>query len=65
MPVPETSYSQVKEAIDAYNQTTYQEAILWALQTKPHVYQGTVPQHVKARRRAANKVARESRRKNR
>lgn len=42
----------------------YQLAILNGLQTKV-VYQGTVPAHVKARRRAANKVARASRRANR
>jgi hypothetical protein len=29
------------------------------------MYEGTVPEHVKARRRAANKVARKSRRVNR
>lgn len=44
--------------------TPYQLAILAALQSK-HVYQGTVPAHIKARRRAANKVARASRRQNR
>lgn len=30
--------------------------------TGKHLYQGTVPAHVKARRRAANKVARKARR---
>lgn len=44
--------------------TPYQLAILNGLQTK-HVYQGTVPAHVKARRRAATKVARVARRQNR
>lgn len=38
--------------------------ILRALQSK-HIYMGTVPAKVKARRRAANKVARVSRRRNR
>lgn len=33
--------------------------------TGRHIYEGTVPQHVKARRRARNKVARLSRRRNR
>lgn len=33
--------------------------------TGKHIYGGTVPGHVKARRRAANKVARASRRRNR
>ena len=42
----------------------YQLAILTALQFKP-VYLGTVPAHVKARRRAAGKVAKASRKKNR
>jgi len=42
----------------------YQQNILAALQAK-HVYAGTVPAHVKAKRRAANKVARASRRVNR
>lgn len=42
----------------------YQKVILAALQTKP-MYQGTVPDEVVAKRRAANKVARASRRKNR
>jgi hypothetical protein len=38
--------------------------ILMALQGKP-MYQGTVPGHVKSRRRAANKVAKRSRQANR
>lgn len=42
----------------------YQRTILHALQGQ-HIYAGTVPAHVKARRRAKNKVARVSRRKNR
>lgn len=42
----------------------YALAILRGLQSM-RVYQGTVPAHVKARRRAANKVARASRRANR
>lgn len=44
--------------------SSYARAILMALQGK-HVYQGTVPNHVKSRRRAASKVARASRRVNR
>jgi hypothetical protein len=45
---------------------TYQRTILVALnQTGRHIYGGTVPAHVKASRRAANKVARQSRRVNR
>jgi hypothetical protein len=41
-------------------------AMLYALNwTGRHVYQGTVPAKVVARRRAANKVARASRRHNR
>lgn len=42
----------------------YNRTILAALQDK-HVYQGTVPAKEKARRRAANKIARASRRANR
>lgn len=38
--------------------------ILHALQRK-HIYAGTVPANVKAKRRAASKVARVSRRRNR
>lgn len=33
--------------------------------TGKHIYAGTVPHHVKARRRAANKAARAARRHNR
>lgn len=45
----------------------FQLAILNGLQFKRlgEVYQGTVPAHVKAKRRAANKAARRSRRMNR
>lgn len=43
---------------------TLQSVILQALQAK-HVYAGTVPAAEKTRRRAANKVARKSRRANR
>ena len=42
----------------------FQRTILGALQAK-HVYAGTVPAAEIARRRAANKVARASRRQNR
>lgn len=48
------------------NPSTYQTDMLYALQRPgKHVYAGTVPDDVKARRRAANKVARRSRRANR
>jgi hypothetical protein len=45
----------------------YQKTILAALSGKSRheIYQGTVPAHVKARRRAANRVARRSRAVNR
>lgn len=42
----------------------YQQSVLYALQGK-HVYAGTVPAHVVARRRAKNRRARVSRRVNR
>lgn len=42
----------------------FQKAILFALQSK-HIYAGTVPAAVVARRRAKNKVARKQRRINR
>jgi len=42
----------------------FQRIMLHALQSK-HVYAGTVPATVVARRRAKNKVARQSRRANR
>lgn len=44
--------------------SAYSVAVLMALQGK-HVYQGTVAPAEKARRRAANRVARKSRRANR
>lgn len=50
--------------LDAAQPSRYQTAILGGLQPK-HVYAGTVPPAVVARRRAANKVARASRRHNR
>lgn len=43
----------------------YSLAILQGLQQGKHVYAGTVPAHVKGRRRARGKVARLSRRVNR
>ena len=45
----------------------YQQAILAGLSAKSSgdVYQGTVPAHVKAKRRAANRVARRTRAANR
>lgn len=46
--------------------STYQKAILMALSAPGRrIYEGTVPAKEKARRRAANKVARQSRRANR
>lgn len=45
--------------------SVYSRAILGGLQNSKHVYAGTVPPNVIARRRAANKVARASRRANR
>lgn len=42
----------------------FQRQMLSAMQSKP-MYQGTVEDHVKAKRRAKNKVARRSRRINR
>lgn len=50
--------------MDSTEPSTYSLAVLSGLQGK-HVYAGTVPAHVKAARRAANKVARVSRRRNR
>lgn len=47
------------------NHQTFQRALLGALQHGKHIYAGTVPTAEIARRRAANKVARISRRKNR
>jgi hypothetical protein len=49
--------------LNAY-ETSWARAILAGLQGK-QMYEGTVPEHVKARRRARNKVARLSRRVNR
>ena len=47
-----------------FGPTSYQLAVLNALQGR-QLYAGTVPAAVKARRRAANKVARRSRARNR
>lgn len=45
---------------------SYQTAILFALnRLNKHIYTGTVPQKVIDRRRAADKVAKQSRRANR
>lgn len=50
----------------AQEPSTYSLSILLALGLKgKQVYAGTVTEKVKSRRRAANKVARQSRRKNR
>ena len=53
--------------LDAGQPSTYEAAILFGLSLKPSsdIYQGTVPAKTVARRRAANKVARASRRANR
>ena len=40
----------------------FQAAILFGLQGKPGMYQGTVPAKVKAHRRAANRAVRKARR---
>lgn len=54
------------EAQEAQERDPYGFAILMGLNvTGKHIYGGTVPEAEKARRRKANKVARESRRKNR
>lgn len=45
--------------------TPYSVTILRALWLLPVIYAGTVPRHVKARRRRQNKAARRSRRINR
>lgn len=45
--------------------SSYQLMILSALQRNAHVYSGTVPTGVKARRRAAHLVAKRSRKTNR
>lgn len=50
---------------DAAAPLRYKNAALGALQGQPHIYGGTVAPAVVARRRAANKVARRSRRVNR
>ena len=57
--------SVVPEGVTA--PSTYSLVMLRALSLKPEgtVYAGTVPAHVKAQRRARNKVARMSRRANR
>jgi hypothetical protein len=44
--------------------TAWAQGIAWGLQRK-HVYGLTVPEHVKAKRRAKNKQARKSRKANR
>ncbi|MGY1946630.1 hypothetical protein [Nocardia asiatica] len=46
-------------------ETPMAQGILHGLQRKKHMYEGTVPEQVKAKRRAKNKVARKSRRNNR
>lgn len=51
--------------LDAVKEDTpYQKAILNGLSRKP-IYRGTVPEHVKQKRRAKNRVARASRKANR
>lgn len=58
MQAPSTTSTTLREP------TSYEIAILNGLQ-RMQLYQGTVPAHVKARRRAANKAARRARRQNR
>lgn len=51
---------------DATTPNPYQRVILFALpRTGKHIYHGTVSAETKAKRRAANRVARASRRRNR
>lgn len=45
--------------------TSFARSILGGLQSHQHIYGGTVPPEVVARRRAKNKQARKSRRQNR
>lgn len=52
--------------VDMIEMTPYQREILFALnRLGKHVYEGTVPSKERKRRRAANRVARASRRNNR
>ena len=43
----------------------FQAAILFGLQGKPQMYEGTVSAKIRARRRATNRAARKARRANR
>jgi hypothetical protein len=73
-PIPMLSTPRValpgvdRDAVDALHaemeatQTLRWRFSLAMAKTGKHVYAGTVPSHVKARRRAANKAARASRR---
>lgn len=61
-PLTEISENVIVEPVNP--PSGYSLAILMALQGK-HVYSGTVSEAEKARRRAANKVARKSRKNNR
>lgn len=63
MTEPTTVHDAIK-ALDIEQPDTYELAILHALQTRPFYY-GTVEPHVIAKRRAKNKVAKASRKKNR
>lgn len=52
--------------MDLGEKMTFQQHVLFGLNnSKKHMYEGTVPSHVKARRRAKNKRARVARRNNR
>ncbi|WP_280389861.1 hypothetical protein [Nocardia wallacei] len=63
---PITPDTKVTRGLDNPNpyETPAAKGILRGLQAKP-MYEGTVPEHVKARRRAKNKAARKSRKANR
>jgi hypothetical protein len=52
-------------SIDNRYETSWARAILAGLQSQPHIYGGTVPEAVVAKRRARNKQARASRKANR
>lgn len=58
--------AQVGETVDTHVRIPFQRVVLFALNgLGKHIYEGTVPAHVKARRRAKGKAARKARRANR
>lgn len=59
------TWRRKKPAAKTPQQSDYGVAILLELNRSKHIYEGTVDPAVKARRRAANRVARQSRRINR